>query len=241
MEAVVLAGGFGTRLRSVVPEVPKPMAPVAGRPFLEILLHALARRGVTRAVLSLGYRADLIQAHFGQRFCGIDIVCEVETVPLGTGGAIARSLRRCLGETALVVNGDTFLDLDVAALAARWQAQKRPLIVGRQMADTARYGRLRVDGSRLTGFQEKGPSGPGLINTGHYLLPTNLLDACGLPSAFSFEADFITPRLAELELEVFETTGLFIDIGVPDDYQRAQTELAAFSAFGAFAADAGSA
>ena len=241
MDAVVLAGGLGTRLRSVVPNLPKPMAPVAGRPFLEILLTMLARKGVQRAVLSVGYRANVIQSHFGPRFNGLELVYEVEAEPLGTGGALRAALARCQSKQALVVNGDTFLDLDVAELAARWQAHKRPLIVGRQMADTARYGRLRVDGSRLTGFQEKGPSGPGLINTGHYLLPTNLLDACGLPSAFSFEADFITPRLAELELEVFETTGQFIDIGVPDDYQRAQTELAAFSVFGAFAARAGSA
>ena len=230
MEAVVLAGGFGTRLRSVVPDLPKPMAPVAGRPFLEILLQALARKGMARVVLSLGYQAEVIRTHFGPRFCGMDIVCEIETVPLGTGGALARGLRRCEGAAALVVNGDTFLDVDLAAVVAQWQARQNPIVVGRQMADTARYGRLRVAGGRLTAFEEKGPSGPGLINTGHYLLPTKMLETRDLPDTFSFETDFIAPRLAELDIDVFETRGLFIDIGVPDDYHRAQTELAVYAA-----------
>lgn len=231
MEAVVLAGGFGTRLRSVVPDLPKPMAPVAGRPFLEILLHSLSQRGVERAVLSLGHRAELIQAHFGEHYAGLEIVCEVETQPLGTGGALLRSLRRCRGEAALVVNGDTFLDLDLQAVARQWQAQRHPIIVGRQVADTARYGRLRVADGLVTAFEEKGSIGPGLINTGHYLLPTDLFDGQLLPLAFSFESEFIMPRLATLGLAVFETQGLFIDIGVPEDYHRAQIELAPHARF----------
>jgi D-glycero-alpha-D-manno-heptose 1-phosphate guanylyltransferase len=231
MEAVILAGGFGTRLRSVVPDLPKPMAPVAGRPFLEILLHSLAQRGVQRVVLSLGYRAELIQAHFGTRFAGIDVICEVETQPLGTGGALLRALHHCDSDVALVVNGDTFLDFDLGSLSAQWQAQGRPIIIGRRVADTARYGHLRVAKGVITAFEEKGASGPGLINTGHYLLPTNLLAGHALPPAFSFESDFIVPRLGALGLAVFETDGLFIDIGIPEDYRRAQAELAPYARF----------
>lgn len=226
MEAVVLAGGFGTRLRAVVADVPKPMAPIAGRPFLERLLGSLGRRGVTRAVLSLGYMADMIQAHFGSRFQGIDIVCEVETTPLGTGGALKKALARVQGDAALVVNGDTFLDVDVAALVARWQHGHHPLIIGRAVADTERYGRLKLDGTRLTGFAEKGQRGPGVINTGHYLLPTTLFDGFVLPETFSFETDFLVPHIGRIGMEVFLTEGHFIDIGVPEDFQRAQTELA---------------
>ncbi len=230
MEAVVLAGGFGTRLRSVVPDLPKPMAPVAGRPFLEILLAMLAAKGVRLAVLSLGYQADVIVRHFGGSFQGIELVHEIETEPLGTGGALKAALARCSGDAALVVNGDTFLDLELDALRSRWQAQRRPLIVGRELPDTARFGRLSTRGSVLLGFAERGAGGPGVINMGHYVLPTDLFKPYpALPRSFSFEADFLAPHAAELAFEVFVTQGLFIDIGVPEDYRRAQTELAGFA------------
>ena len=227
MDAVVLAGGFGTRLRSVVPDLPKPMAPVAGRPFLEILLTMLARKGVRRAVLSLGYQAEVIVRHFGPAFEGIQLVHEIETEPLGTGGALRAALARCQSDAALVVNGDTFLDLELDALRTRWQAQRQPLIVGREVPDTARFGRLDMRGSQLQGFAARGAGGPGVINMGHYVLPLDIFTAQpNLPRQFSFEADFLAPQAAALGFEVFVTEGLFIDIGVPEDYARAQTELA---------------
>ena len=230
MDAVVLAGGFGTRLRSVVPDLPKPMAPVAGRPFLEILLAMLAKKGVRRAVLSLGYQADVIVNHFGTRFEGIELVHEIETEPLGTGGALRAALARCESDAALVVNGDTFLDLELDALRARWSQNARPLIVGRAVPDTARFGRLDMQGTALQGFAARGAGGPGVINMGHYLLPRGLFELHpGLPKQFSFEADFLAPQVAALGFEVFVTQGLFIDIGVPEDYARAQTELAAYA------------
>lgn len=230
MDAVVLAGGFGTRLRSVVPDLPKPMAPVAGRPFLEILLAMLARKGVRRAVLSLGYQAGVIVQHFGARFEGIELEHEIETEPLGTGGALRTALARCTSEAALVVNGDTFLDLELDALRARWAFDGSPLIVGREVPDTARFGRLETTGLRLQGFAARGAGGPGVINMGHYVLPTAIFDAHpGLPAQFSFEADFLAPQAAALGFEVFVTQGLFIDIGVPEDYRRAQTELASYA------------
>jgi D-glycero-alpha-D-manno-heptose 1-phosphate guanylyltransferase len=230
MDAVVLAGGFGTRLRSVVPELPKPMAPVAGRPFLEILLAMLARKGVVRAVLSVGYQANVIEGHFGKHFEGIDLVYEIETEPLGTGGALRAALTRCNGDSALVVNGDTFLDLELDALCARWLLNKRPLIVGRNVPDTSRFGRLNMLGPVLQGFAARGAGGPGVINMGHYVLPCALFQTHpDLPKQFSFEADFLAPQAASLGFDVFVTQGLFIDIGVPEDYARAQTELAAYA------------
>lgn len=227
MDAVVLAGGFGTRLQAVVPDLPKPMAPVAGRPFLEILLTSLAQKGVRRAVLSLGYKAELIVRHFGDRYAGMSLVHEIEREPLGTGGALRAALRRCDGDAALVVNGDTFLDFEHDALIERWRRDSKPLIVGRQVDDAARYGRILVDGERVRGFEEKGHRGAGLINMGHYVLPTSLFGAWPVqPASFSFETDFLTSQAASMQFEVFVTEGRFIDIGVPDDYQRAQTELA---------------
>jgi D-glycero-alpha-D-manno-heptose 1-phosphate guanylyltransferase len=226
MDALILAGGFGTRLAAVVPDLPKPMAPVCGKPFLELLLGALRGKGLRRAVLSLGYRAEMIVSHFGPRFGELDLVYEIEDQPLGTGGAIRRGLARCASDAALVVNGDTMLDIELDAVQASWARQQRPLIVGVAVPDTTRYGRLSVDAGRLTGFTEKGMAGPGLINTGHYVLPRHLLDDPGLPASFSFESDFLVPRLEALNMALFESHGSFIDIGVPEDYSRAQTELA---------------
>lgn len=229
MDTVVLAGGFGTRLRAVVADVPKPMAPVAGRPFLELLLAALARQGVRRVVLSVGYKAELIEGHFGPRFGPVELVYEVESKPLGTGGALRRSLARCRSESALVVNGDTYLDFDLAALQAAWARAPGPTIVGVEVADTLRYGRLRIEQGRVREFCEKGMAGPGVINSGHYLLPTSLLAGCALADPFSFEADFLVPNIERLQVGAFVASGAFIDIGVPEDYRRAQTELAALA------------
>ena len=107
-EAIVLAGGFGTRLREVLPDLPKPMAPVAGRPFLEILLTSLADKGFSRVVLSLGYMADKIITYFGNSFTGLDLIYVVEDEPLGTGGAVRLALSQCLQDHIYILNGDTF-------------------------------------------------------------------------------------------------------------------------------------
>jgi D-glycero-alpha-D-manno-heptose 1-phosphate guanylyltransferase len=225
-EAVILAGGLGTRLRAVVPDLPKPLAPVAGQPFLKLVLARLARQGVRRAVLSLGYRAEAFAQTLGDAFAGVALVHEIESRPLGTGGAIRAALARCRGDAALVLNGDTFLEFDLAAAEDRWHATGRPVLLGCQVADTARYGRLQVEAGRLVGMTEKGIAGPGLINSGHYLLPRTLFDGLELPEAFSFENDFLLPQLARRPIEVLEVRGRFIDIGVPEDYTLAQTLLA---------------
>jgi D-glycero-alpha-D-manno-heptose 1-phosphate guanylyltransferase len=225
MEAVVLAGGLGTRLRSTVPDLPKAMAPVCGRPFLEILLSALAGKGCKRVVISLGYMADRVQAHFGQSFAGMDIVYEVETTPLGTGGALRRSLDRCEVDHVLVLNGDTYLDLEIDELESHWKQEGLPIIVAREVADTARYGRLTTKGKRLVGFAEKGLSGRGLINAGHYLFPKDISRSFPAAESFSLENDFLVSAVGKRPFQVFTTRGQFIDIGVPEDYLRAQTEL----------------
>lgn len=226
MEAIVLAGGFGTRLREVVPDVPKPMASVAGRPFLEILLNDLASKGFMRVVLSLGYKSEVIITHFGERFAGLEIAYVVEDAPLGTGGAVRLAMSQCSNDHVFIFNGDTFLDLEAQAVESLWQDCRNPIIVAREVGDTARYGRLLVESGRLTGFTEKGVSGPGLINAGCYVLGVSQLDAWPLNTPFSLEEDFFAQAVTVAPVNVFETNGHFIDIGVPDDYQRAQAELA---------------
>jgi len=226
MEAIVLAGGFGTRLRALVPDTPKPMAPVAGKPFLEILLQALAQKGFKRVVLSLGFLAHKVTEHFGARFAGMDLHYVVEDQPLGTGGAVRLALASCLQDHVFVFNGDTFLDLEVDAVEAAWQTDKRPIIVARHVPDTARYGRLLTEADRVTGFAEKGASGPGLINAGCYVFARDQLDSFALNQNFSLEADYLADAVQQIVFKAFVTQGLFIDIGVPDDYIRAQTMLA---------------
>lgn len=225
MEAVVLAGGFGTRLRGVVPDLPKPMAPVAGRPFLEILLTWMARSGFRRVVLSLGYKADTIVGHFGSSYSGMELVYEIETTPLGTGGAIRQASRHCTGSHYFVFNGDSYLDLDVPQVEAWWQHNRAPIIVARAVPDTARYGRLETNGHQVTAFTGQGTSGLGFINGGCYVFNIDQLSDRPLGQTFSIEADYFPYQVKYSRFDFFLTQGRFIDIGVPDDYERAQTEL----------------
>lgn len=227
MEAIVLAGGLGTRLRSVVPDLPKPMAPVAGRPFLEIVLGQLARRGFTRVVLSVGYKSELIRAHFGDRFQGLELDYAVEDSPLGTGGAIRLALEHCREDHVFVFNGDTYLDLEVDAVESLWQAHHEAIVVGREVEDVSRYGSLRLEDGRIRVFGEKAGSGRGLINAGCYVLRRDQLDAFQPGQVFSLEVDYLTGLARDAGIRCFVTRGHFIDIGVPEDFQRAQVELAA--------------
>ena len=226
MEAIVLAGGFGTRLKQVVPDLPKPMAPVAGRPFLEILLTSLARKGFRRVVLSLGYMAEKVTSHFDDHFAGMELIFTIENTPLGTGGAIRHALTLCMSDHVFVFNGDTFLDLEATGVEAHWQRHHAPIIVAREVPDTTRYGRLDANCGRVLGFAEKGMNGAGLINAGSYVLPANILNVFPLGEPFSLEADFLAKVVDKQRFDLFVTNGHFIDIGVPEDYARAQTELA---------------
>jgi D-glycero-alpha-D-manno-heptose 1-phosphate guanylyltransferase len=226
MEAIVLAGGLGTRLKKVVPDLPKPMAPVAGRPFLEILLSMLAGKGFTRVILSLGFMSEKISSHFGDDYLGMELAYEIEDQPLGTGGAIRAALARCEKDHAFIFNGDTYLDLEVDALEYLWQESHNPMIVVREVPDTARFGRVDISDGRVTDFLEKGESGLGLINAGCYVLPKDGLDEFPLGQLFSIETDYFIKNLHQIRFDGFITQGRFIDIGVPVDYALAQTELA---------------
>ncbi|MHB1938882.1 MAG: sugar phosphate nucleotidyltransferase, partial [Acidobacteriaceae bacterium] len=171
MEAILLAGGLGTRLASRLHGIPKPMALVAGRPFLEILLNRLKRAGCTRVLLSVGHLHAVIQNHFGVSFYGMWLDYVIESVPLGTGGAIRTALAKATEDTVLVLNGDTFLQMDYAAMLESHAAEATSLTIAiTQQADIARYGGVVLAGKRIVGFQEKGQTGPGWINAGVYAL-----------------------------------------------------------------------
>lgn len=225
-EAIVLAGGLGTRLRSVVPDLPKPMAPIGGRPFLDLLLAFLSAQGYGRVILSTGHLHQRVAEHFGSARGPLAIDYCIEAEPLGTGGAIRAALAHCHGDHALVLNGDTFLEVDTAALEALWAVHHEPVIVVREIADCARYGRVTLAEGRVSAFGEKAGGGPGLINAGCYLLPRDLFQGPGLPSRFSFETDYLPQAVRQRPFRAQIGQGYFIDIGVPDDYARAQHELA---------------
>lgn len=228
MEAIVLAGGLGTRLRNMVPNLPKPMAPIAGRPFLEILLDSLAAKGFDHVILSLGFMAEKISSHFGNRFANMDLTYAVEQEPLGTGGALRLAMNHCRNDHVFIFNGDTFLDLEIDAVEQQWSRHHHPIIVGRMVPDTARYGRLLTDNGRVVGLSEKGIAGPGLINAGCYVFNIHQLNGFSLNLPFSLESDYLAIAVNKQRLDIFVTTGHFIDIGVPEDYRRAQSELAQY-------------
>jgi D-glycero-alpha-D-manno-heptose 1-phosphate guanylyltransferase len=226
MEAIVLAGGLGTRLASRLNGVPKPMAPVAGRPFLEFLLTQLDRAGCTRALLSVGHLHSVIESHFGNSFLSLRLDYIVEDVPLGTGGAIRKALPMASEKLVLVLNGDTFLKADYAAMMRFHAAEAAALTIAvTHQADVARYGGVTVKDRRIVSFQEKGQHLPGLINAGAYVLDRNIEWPKTLAEKFSFETDFLVPEISRLAPAAFEVNGFFLDIGVPEDLDRAQTEL----------------
>jgi len=227
-EAIVLAGGLGTRLRKVVPDLPKALAPVAGQPFIDFLLHSLAASGCQRVVIAVGYRCELIVEHVGSKFAGLDVAYSIEDEPLGTGGATRKALSAIESSRAVVLNADTWLEIHYPAmLDAHCDAAARVTMAVREVADVGRYGAVDVEARRVVRFEEKGVRrGPGLINAGAYVFEQDVFDDVRLPDAFSLEVDFLTPCVARLAPLAFPVRGAFVDIGVPDDYVLAQSLLA---------------
>jgi D-glycero-alpha-D-manno-heptose 1-phosphate guanylyltransferase len=227
MEAIILAGGLGTRLAARLQGIPKSMAPVAGRPFLDILLARLECAGCTRVLLSVGHLHQAIQSRFGTGFRSMTLDYVVEDEPLGTGGAIRAALAQATEEDVLVLNGDTYLQADYAAMMRFHAAQGAALTIAvTRQPDIARYGGVLVERSRIVGFEEKGRRGPGWINAGAYILSRHLEWPPSLPARFSFETDFLAPQIARLAPAAFPVDGIFLDIGIPEDLDRAQHELA---------------
>lgn len=223
MEAIVLAGGMGTRLRSCVSDVPKVLAEVDGVPFLNHILSFLYRGGVTKAVLAVGYLAQKIMDCYGNRYEGMVLEYSVEHTPLGTGGAIKSALKMCSEETVIVVNGDTFFDLDLDALMNQHCTLKADVTVAlTHFDDVSDRGSVKLDGVRITDFCEKGVSGGGFINAGVYAVSKNLFN-CVEEEKFSFEKDVL--EKSRYTKNGFFANGYFIDIGTPDNYAKAKREL----------------
>ncbi len=227
-EAIILAGGFGTRLQNMVKDVPKPMAPVNGRPFLTYILDYLIDYNYTKVILSVGYLHEKIEEFFGSQYKSIHIDYAVETEPLGTGGGIAYALSFCTNENVLVLNGDTLFKADLFSLE-KFHIQHHSLlsIILRQVADTSRYGSVTInENGRILHFTEKNnANGEGTINGGIYMINNMLIKELNLPAKFSFEKDLMEKYVDTLPFYAQCSLNYFIDIGIPEDYARAQVEL----------------
>ena len=227
MQAIILVGGFGTRLKSVVTDLPKPMAPIADQPFLAHLLNYLGRQGVTRVVFPVHYLREKIEHYFKDKYNQIKIDYVVEDEPLGTGGAIVNAIRAFdIKDPVFVLNGDTFVKLDYLAMNAKHhESQAKITMALRHVDDCGRYGSVTVRDHHAVQFQEKGKSGAGYINAGVYLINPELFAKYTFPKKFSFETEFLFPYMPLIKPNAFIAEDYFIDIGIPEDYARAQQEL----------------
>ena len=224
MEAIILAGGFGTRLRHVVSDVPKPMAPMndMGKPFLSVLLEKLSEEGITHVVLSTGYMTKNIENYFGENYADIHIDYSVEKTPLFTGGAVKLALSKCQEDTVFVLNGDTYFDVNLAAMRAFHTEQKSDFTVAiKEMHEFNRYGTVEVQDGQIISFREKQYCKDGWINGGIYCMKRSILASFPMVK-FSLEKDFMEKKLAEMNMMVFPSDGYFIDIGIPEDYALAK-------------------
>jgi D-glycero-alpha-D-manno-heptose 1-phosphate guanylyltransferase len=227
MEAIILAGGFGTRLQSVLKDVPKPMAPIQNRPFLSYVLDYLLRWRIGRILLSVGYKHEVIRSYFGPAYNGMEIDYVVESKPLGTGGAIRQALKRAQGSDVMVLNGDSFLNADLDSMAGFHAGHASLLTLAvKPMRNVDRYGTVIVKDGRIVHFEEKTAKDFGYINGGVYIVKRSIADHLErYNDPFSFESDFLARRTRELQPAAFICDEYFIDIGIPDDYKKAEQEL----------------
>lgn len=224
-EAVILAGGLGTRLRSVVKEIPKPMAPVNDIPFLAYLLHYLKKYNVNRVILSVGYKYEVIEDFFGKEYKGIELVYALECTPLGTGGGIKNALSYARDKDVYLLNGDTFFEVDLNELSHQFFDKKAPLCLSlKEMFDFDRYGVVTFEDEKVTGFKDKEYCKKAWINGGVYALKTDIFSTLPFEEKFSFETDFMESYFERLAFFVFLSRSYFIDIGIPEDFERAQKE-----------------
>lgn len=221
---VFLVGGKGSRLGSLTAAVPKPLLPVGGRPFLNILIERAVRLGASEILLLAAHLSDRMVADYDGSSCqGVPIRCLVEPTPLGTGGAIAAA-SAVLQERWVLANGDTLFDMDPAHLAPLKDDWAITMAL-RQVSDTGRSGIVAVDNGYVRSFAARGDGGPGVINAGTYVMRRAVLDSIPRGRPCSLENE-ILPHLAERGLvRGIVLDGYFIDIGIPEDYARAQTEI----------------
>ncbi len=231
MEAIILAGGFGTRLKQVLNDRPKSMALINGRPFLEYLLDFLLASGVNRAVLSVGYMRDMIMNHFGSRYRTMLIDYAVEEEPMGTGGGIRLALWKVEGMRAFALNGDSLFRVDLNRMMQAHAKKRADISIAlRELQDTSRYGRVKMNKNRrIEGFEEKQQdAGPGYINGGIYIIEKLFLMEPEFRGRFSIEKDCFEHYVSSAKMFGFPSKAYFLDIGIPETYKKAQDDFQRF-------------
>jgi D-glycero-alpha-D-manno-heptose 1-phosphate guanylyltransferase len=230
--AVILAGGFGTRLRSVINNTPKPMAPINNFPFLYYQLNYLKSYGIKKIIFSVGYMANDIKNYFGYSFNDLNIEYVIEKTPMGTGGGIRLALQQSEENLVLVLNGDSFFDINLNQFYNYHITENAQISLAlREVDDASRYGTIvKNEENKIISFQEKNNlSQPGIINGGVYIIDSGLyLKHTPSEKNFSIEKDFFEKQITTLSIKGFQFNGYFIDIGIPEDYQKAQHDFKGF-------------
>lgn len=226
-EAIILAGGLGTRLRDTIPGLPKCMAPVAGRPFLFYVINYLRSQGIEKIIFSLGFKHEIIEDYLTERFSTLDYQIVIEDEPLGTGGAIQLAYSRSESENVVIANGDTLFKAD---LHESWRFHDHNnaecTLLLKPMKNFDRYGVVELGEDHLVKkFLEKQSYLSGTINGGLYILNKNKFFDEEFPNKFSFEKDYLEKFYGDRRIYGSVQDEYFIDIGIPEDFQRAQIEL----------------
>jgi D-glycero-alpha-D-manno-heptose 1-phosphate guanylyltransferase len=225
-DAIILAGGLGTRLREAVPDLPKCMAPVAGKAFLSYVIDHLRMQGIERFIFSLGYKSEVVEEYLQKEYSTLNYTSVIEEEPLGTGGAIKLALEKFASGNIVIANGDTLFKINLNGMSKIHHGNNSECTLAlKPMQNFDRYGVVETDNGKIISFQEKKYYQGGLINGGIYLLNKEKFIAHSLPEKFSFEKDYLEKFCAEGIFYGSVQDEYFIDIGIPEDYQRAQHEL----------------
>ena len=230
--AIILAGGMGTRLKTIISDLPKPMAPIMNVPFLTYQLNYLKYFGIKKVIFSVGYLSEKIIAHYNQSFENISIEYSIEKNPLGTGGGIRMAMSNLNEDLVLILNGDSFFDLNLEQFYNLHLEQKAEFSLAlRYVNNSERYGNIEFNSThQITSFIEKNQlNQSGYINAGVYILSKKLYLQNTKPDInFSIEKDFFEKQLNQLIIKGFEFKDYFIDIGIPEDYLKAQDDFKEF-------------
>ena len=230
--AIILAGGMGTRLKTIISDLPKPMAPIMNVPFLTYQLNYLKHFGIKKVIFSVGYLSEKIIAHYNQSFENISIEYSIEKNPLGTGGGIRMAMSNLNEDLVLILNGDSFFDLNLEQFYNLHHEQKSDFSLAlRYVNNSERYGNIEFNSSnQITSFIEKNQlNQSGYINAGVYILSKKLYLQNTKPDInFSIEKEFFEKQLNQLIIKGFEFKDYFIDIGIPEDYLKAQDDFKEF-------------
>ncbi|MFH0843288.1 MAG: nucleotidyltransferase family protein [Bacteroidota bacterium] len=224
MDAIILAGGKGIRLKEVVSDVPKPMAVIHDKPFLFYLLQRIREFPVDKIILSVGYKSETIINYFGHSFGCIPLEYAKEEKPLGTGGAIVNAVKETTGCNILILNGDTWFPIDLNKFYSHHVKNNHLFTIAlKRLERFSRYGSVEISGDTITGFNEKKYCENGVINGGIYLVNRHFFESRQFPEVFSLEDDILAMEAGSDVFKGVVFNEPFIDIGVPEDYHRARS------------------